>query len=284
MDLLGKLYVKKRLWDLAQKELQSAQQILKDSNTTLCCSKCKLIIEVTLHQYLGDLCESKLDSCEGITSEETAKNWYTSALDKLNLSEWKNSVSCPEDGSDEAVDVKYGSAKTCTCFTMNEAGENGMKSMKAGPATKTGAKQNRKTKNAAKVLTKEPNLAVENKSRITRSRYRSSQNQHVSISSKSEVGESVEGNLISYPSDMLNQKESDLNKIGCTLVSRCGKTCIFSKMRCWHCFPSEVLESGLLNDFINFKWEFVRRQLSMKLLTRLGMSAISYFLFFTLLV
>ncbi|KAL1336318.1 hypothetical protein HN51_030706 [Arachis hypogaea] len=260
-SLLGKLYVKKRHWDLAEKELQSAQEIFKKSNTMLCCSKCKLILEVTFNHFFGDLCQSKFDSCEGTTNGKTAKYWFTSALDKLNLSVWKNSLSCPDNGSDEtAMDVKCGSAKICTCSTMNEMGEKVRKSMKAGPASKIGEKQNKKTKNAAKVLSKDTNLSIENKPRITRSKYRASQNQDISISSKSEVVQSVDGNFISNPSCMLHRKESDLNT---------AATCIFSKMRCWHCLPSEVLESGLLTDFINLKWEFVRRKMSMKLLTQL---------------
>ncbi|KAG4399168.1 hypothetical protein GLYMA_08G184200v4 [Glycine max] len=266
---LGKLYVKKRLWDLAEKELRSAEQILKESNTLFCCSKCKLKLEVTLYEYLGDLCQSKFDTCDGVMSEETAKNWYTSALDKLNLSEWKNPLSCPEVGSDgTATDIKCPAGKTCTCFIMNEAGENVKKSMKVGRQTEIGPKQNRKTKIAAKVLPKEPNLVVENTSRLTRSRYRSLQNQDTSIHRKLEVHESLEGNHVSDSSDMLSQNGSVFSNIGCPFPSRCAITCVFSKMRCWYCLPSEVIRSGLLNDFINLKWEFVRRQLSMKLLSR----------------
>ncbi|MED6119530.1 hypothetical protein PIB30_012720 [Stylosanthes scabra] len=247
-SILGKLYVKKRLWDLAEKELQSAQEILKKSNTMLCCSKCKLILEVTLNQFFGDLCLSKYDGCEGTTSGKTAKYWFTDALDKLNLSEWKNSLSCPDNGSDEtAMDVKCGSAKTCTCSTMNETGENVGKSMKAGAATKIGAKQNKKTKKAAKVLTKDTNLAIESKPRITRSRYRASQNPCISISSKSEVVKSEDENLISNPSGMLNWTESDLNNLDAT-------TCIFSKMRNFFCSTNSIrfedLASWLMVAFI----------------------------------
>ncbi|XP_019425826.1 PREDICTED: separase isoform X1 [Lupinus angustifolius] len=267
-SLLGKLYVKKRLWDLAEKELQSAEQILKDGCTAFCCSKCKLKLEVILYQYLGDLCQHKFETRTGVVSEVTAKNLYTSALDKLNLSEWKNPLTCPEEGNGEtAQDIKCG-GRICACLTINEAGGNVTESVKAGPETKTRAKQNRKTKNAAKVLRKESNLGVEDKPMITRSRCRSSQNQHISISSKSDVGESLEGNNISDSSGMLIQKESVLNKDGCTVASWYSLNCD-SKTRCWHCLPPEVMNSGLLNNFINLKWEFVRRQLSMNLLTRL---------------
>jgi len=236
-----------------------------------------LRLEVTLYEYLGDLCQSKFDTCDGVTSKETAKNWYMSALDKLNLSEWKNPLSCPEDDNDgTATDTKCPDVKTCACFIMKEAGENVKESVKAGRETDTRAKQNRKTKNAAKILPKETNLVVENKSRITRSRYRSSQSQDTNLNRKSEVRETLQDTHVSDSSDMLSKNGSVLSKIDCSFNSRCATTCVLSKMRCWYCLPSEVVKSGLLNDFINLKWEFVRRQLSMKLLSRVGMSALSY--------
>ncbi|KAK7412084.1 hypothetical protein VNO78_03531 [Psophocarpus tetragonolobus] len=266
---LGKVYVKKKLWDLAEKELHSAEKILKESNTPFCCSKCKLKLEATLYEYFGDLCQSKFDTCGGVMSEDTAKKWYTSALDKLNLSEWKNPISCPEDSSDRtATDIKCPAGKTCTCSIMNEAGENVNKSRTAGQEIDFGAKQNRKTKNAVKVLPKQPNSVVENKTRVTRSRYRSSQNQDTSIYKKLGVHENLEGNHVSDSSDMLSQNGSVLDNIGCPFASRCAITCVCSKMGCWNCLTSEVVKSGVLNDFINLKWEFVRRQLSMKLLSR----------------
>jgi separase len=272
------LYVTKRLWDLAEKELECAEQILYDNSTPFCCSKCKLILEVTLHGYRGELCQSKVNACEKDVSEETAKNWYTSALNKLTISEWKNPLSCPEDDADAtATGSECAAGKSCTCSIMNEAGEDVMKSTKVGPGTKIGRKQNRKSKNAAKVISKEPNIVVENTSRITRSRYRSIQNQHTSISRKLEVNENVDGNQISDPSDMLSRKESILTGTDCSISSRCVITCALSKMKRWNCLPSEVVKSGILNDFIILKWEFVRRKLSMKLLTRVGMRTISYF-------
>ena len=83
--LLGKLYVKKRLWDLAEKELRSAEQILKESNTLFCCSKCKLKLEVTLYEYLGDLCQSKFDTCDGVMSD-SQQGWT------LNVNVYSNEI------------------------------------------------------------------------------------------------------------------------------------------------------------------------------------------------
>jgi len=252
---------------------------LDDNNTPFCCSKCKLILEVTLYGYRGDLCQSKFNACDEGISTDSAKNLYTSAMNKLTMSEWKNSLSCPQDDGDATTaDAKCAAGKTCTCSIMNEAGEDGTKSTKVGQGTKVGPKQNTKSKKEAKVISKEPNIVVESTTRIARSRYRAMQNQHTSFSRKLEVNKNVEGNQISGPSDIHSWKESMLTGIGCGISSRCTVTCNLSKMKCWNCLPSEVLKSGLLNDFIILKREFVRRKLSMKLLTRVGMCTISYFL------
>ncbi|KAF7803655.1 separase isoform X2 [Senna tora] len=266
--ILGKLYSKKRLWNLAEKELQISENILKGSCTSFCCSKCKLMLEVTLYQYLGDLCLTRIDSSADNISVVTAENWYKSALDKLNLSEWKNPISCPQDNIDESVrDAQFDA-----CFTANEENVN-MKSTREGSETKIRAKQSRKNKIATKCLPKQQTLAVESNSRLTRSRYRSSQNQLISSSSKSDGDvKSSEGNHVSVSdqSDKLSQEELTLKKAGCTVSSSWAVTCNYNKRRCWHCIPYEVMKSGQLIHFIHLRWEFVRRQLSMKLLTQLG--------------
>ncbi|XP_054803798.1 separase isoform X2 [Prosopis cineraria] len=275
--ILGKLYAKKQLWDLAEKELQSSDHILKESCTSFCCSKCKLTLEATLHQYYGDLCQSRFDSSTGDIPVVTAENWYRSALDKLNLSDWKNPLTCPQDDSDESTtDFRCGACKSSACFTVSEENVHELKCMREEPETKIRTKQTRKNKNSAKCLSGEKTLVLENNSRLTRSRYRSSQNQLASSLCKSKVSNSrsLEGNHISLSdqSDILFQKESVLKDTDCNVPSRCGVTCKRIKMRCWHCIPHEIMKSGIMKDFIHLKWEFVRRQLSMKLLTQLGNS------------
>ncbi|KAL6176469.1 hypothetical protein ACLB2K_053102 [Fragaria x ananassa] len=73
-SVLGKLYLKKQLWDLAEEELQSAKQYLKANKKESSC----------LNSKNAPLEKS---SCP--------ESLYKSALTKLMLPEWKNSVSCP---------------------------------------------------------------------------------------------------------------------------------------------------------------------------------------------
>ncbi|KAF5943040.1 hypothetical protein HYC85_020682 [Camellia sinensis] len=86
-SILGRLYRKQRLWDLAEKELQSAKQILADSCTAIACLKCRLLLEVTIDLQLGDLFRSRRDGNTANVSEKRlcyAEDLCKSALDKLN--------------------------------------------------------------------------------------------------------------------------------------------------------------------------------------------------------
>lgn len=89
--------------------------------------------------------------------------------------------------------------------------------------------------------------------------------------------------LVTPGSEVMSHSISQVSQPGCTSYLTCSKDCSFSKMGCWHCLPSEVVKSGLLNDLINLKWEFIRRKISMNLLARSGMSTVSSLLSFTLL-
>ncbi|KAF7802181.1 separase isoform X1 [Senna tora] len=139
-------------------------------------------------------CPYKIDSSADNISVLTTGNSYKSALDKLNLFEWKNPISCPQDNSDESARDRQFDA----CFLANEENIN-MKSMREGSETKISAKHSRKNKIATKCLPKEQTLAVESDS--------SSEGNNVSVSNQF---------------DKLSQEELTLKKAGCTVSSSCA--------------------------------------------------------------
>jgi hypothetical protein len=152
-DLLGKVYSQQPdQLKSAKYEIDVGLKVLKENKNFLC-QKCKLIMQATLEEYRGDLCQIK--------SPHGALKFYEDGLVKLLVSDWKNNTSCPE--------------------------------------------------------------------------------------------------------------------------STCSSGCILSNKGCWHCIQSKVGKTGLLCDLIDLKWEFVRRKICMKLLSRSGMSVVSYVLSLTLL-
>lgn len=238
------------------------------------------MLEATVDQYLGDLSRSTYDStAEDISVERFshAENLYKLALDKLNFSVWKNCVSCPEKENAESMihkttlakDGERGASDKFAHFVGTE--QDTRKSTRAVQKAKAEAKKSRN--NAPRPLLKEECLISENNSRITRSRYRANQNQLVSTSGEAQVGVSrcLKGDNVSDCSDMLCHWEL-LQETKTSMVGfGCQVKCICDKMRCWQCLVMEVIESGLVNNYIHLKWEYFRRRLSLRLLTCMGM-------------
>ncbi|XP_015580756.1 separase [Ricinus communis] len=267
-SVLGKVYRKKRSWDLSQKELQSAKQNLESRSSAFSCLKCRLILEVTVDQQLADLSRNCIfDAARNVSLERLshAESLYKSSLDKLNLSEWKNSTSFPEKVDD-------GTTNKCACSDTSRPDMMDFVSTRSGPNAKMKGRKNRQTKPSAKSSLKEQSSMTECNTRLTRSRYRSSQNQNVNSSEEEQHG------LFKHPNDYsacdLNDANSQrkllLETRSSTVDFGCEVVCICNKLKCWFCLAMEVKESGLLMNFINMKWELVRRRLSLRILSSRG--------------
>ncbi|XP_050938056.1 separase isoform X2 [Cucumis melo] len=245
---LGKLYRKKELWSSSQKELEGAKQILKDSITS--CLKCRLVLEVKVHQHLGDLSRDMYVNAKGIISEErliNAEGFYNLALEKLNLSTWKNSIS----GIDEETFL--------SSLTIQVE----------RPKDKRDGKKAKKITNAPKSFQMDQCVNPRSNMRLTRSRCRKIQGQSASNSNDVEVDLSVHlKNNIPDISSALGQKQSHLQVNSCTQGREAS--CKNGKVGCWQCLPMELIEAGQMNNFIYLKWEFVRRRLVLKQLSGIG--------------
>lgn len=244
------MYRKQKLWEQAEKELQSAELLFKNCCSVISCSKCRLLMEVTIILELGDLFRSRGDSYTDniyVKRLSHAETLYKSAIDKLNHSEWKNLVSNPEE-------LKNENAKT----VQNQADV---------PETKT--KRSRTTKNSAKqgqCLTAMPNH------RMTRSKYRDQTNK------KNAPREELQERLDEHEdkrkhlafADTIEQRGPTLGINSSSMDFRTETLCFCNKKKCWDCLLVEVMHSGSVNNFVLVKWEFARRQLSLKLLAGLG--------------
>lgn len=248
--LAGKVYRKKQLWSLAQKELEGAKQILTDSITS--CLKCRLVLEVTVHQHLGDLFRSMYVNANGNISEErliNAEELYKLALDKLNLSAWKNSISCPDEEN-------YLSSLTIQVEK---------------PKAKKDSKKCKKTTNGPRSFQMDQCINPQNNVRLTRSKCRSIQGQ--STSNFNEVEADLSVHLKSNIPDIYRVSRSkQLQVNSCTSTFGCGAPCKNGKVGCWQCLPTEIMEAGQMNNFIYLKWEFVRRRLLLRQLSGLGIN------------
>ncbi|XP_022149194.1 separase isoform X2 [Momordica charantia] len=247
---LGKVYRKKQLWSLAQKELEGAKQILTDSITS--CLKCRLVLEVIVDQHLGDLFRSMYVNANGNISEErliNAEKLYKLALEKLNLSVWKDSISCPDED-------RYLSSLT----TQAER-----------PKAKRDGKKCKKAINTSRSFQMDQCINPQSNVRLTRSRCRSIQSQSTSNSNDVEVDLSVHlKSNVPDRSSASGQRQLHLQINSCTPTSVCGASCKNGKVGCWQCLPMEITEAGQMNNFIYLKWEFVRKRLLLRQLSGLG--------------
>ncbi|XP_040943419.1 separase isoform X2 [Gossypium hirsutum] len=263
-SILGKLYRKKRLWNFAEQELQSAKRILVDSSSHCSCIRCRLMLEANLDQQLGDLFRNLFDisiinDSKGKLSR--AEVLYKSALEKLNCSEWKNIICDAESNVDLAVrnTIINGEDVAGNAATQPEA---------------IGARKGRKTKNVSKSVMKEQHVIPERRSsRVTRSRFRSSQNQSTTCTGEAqiEILKHSNGNVASKLSDTCWEKDSSLlGKGSCMEELTSEIACFCNQTKCWHCLPAEIMKSGLLIYFINMKWEYAHRKLLVRILTGTG--------------
>ncbi|XP_021889373.1 separase isoform X3 [Carica papaya] len=264
-SVLGRLYRKEHLWDLAEKELLNAKQILVKSGKDFSCLKCRLILEVTVDQQLGDLHRSHFDSTHRSSTIERlsyAQSLYKSALHNLNQSEWKNPVSCPIEASDGGIrKACFKSVDNCSEVSSDfERILSDRRESAEDPEREMDGRRHRKTRGASKTLIKEQRL-------VNRSTRQSSkdQNIHSSFNMKTENIKQLTSSNISSSYVKSTSRELPLE-----VKNPTSDACICDKMMCWLCLRKEVMESGLLSNYISLKWEIVRRRLSLRVLNGLG--------------
>ncbi|XP_065870788.1 separase isoform X2 [Euphorbia lathyris] len=264
--VLGKLYRKKRSWDLSEKELQKAKQILADSITTFSCLKCRLMLEVNVDMQLADLYRNRIFlETRNVSMQRLspAESLYKSSLYKLILPEWRNSVSCPQEVEDR---------KNCACSASTQPDIVAFVPTKPEANARMKDRKCRQTKNAARCLLKEQTSITECNTRLTRSRYRSSQSQSANSFDEVQLGLSkhLNGNHEYGSSDTINRGKSVSEMRSKTVNLGSGVACICNNMKCWFCLAGEVKQSGSLINFIHMKWELLRRQLCLRVLSGRG--------------
>ncbi|CAI0439202.1 unnamed protein product [Linum tenue] len=265
--VLGKLYREKRSYDLSEEELESAKEILAQNGTAISCSRCRLILEASVNQQLGDLNRSRLVNATLDISHELlslVEGLYSSALEKLNLPKWKVPVSCPEEVENIAGNVDASSVARCPEGI-------GFAPSRAAPKVKAGVRKSRRTENAPLSLLEENRSGVGHNTRLTRSRYRSSQKQNVNSCAEAQPGiakgcESKSGCGFPHSSG----EGRLLPEVKFCSVEGKGK-CICNTGECSICPSLDAKESELLSHYIQMRWEFACRRISIGLLDGIGM-------------
>ncbi|KAL3538573.1 hypothetical protein ACH5RR_001939 [Cinchona calisaya] len=273
-SMLGKLYRKQMLWELAERELKAALQMMADNCNMISCLKCRTFLDTTIYQQLGDLFRSfsfrNIGNCS-IEMSSRAVEKYRSALHKLDLFEWDTSSSSFVDTSSwQAECTTRSSFFNCS---MDPLDTKELPSKTEGPETKTQKKRSRKTKKDDKPPSLHGQcLVAGHHLRMTRSRCRALEKSCESISGNDQGGRPMKSN-----SDNLFACNDATNQRGLTSEIKTSVadstreiTSFCNKIKCWHCLALEALKSGSLSGFVHMNWELVRRRSSLTLLISIG--------------
>ncbi|KAM0953179.1 putative separase [Dioscorea sansibarensis] len=293
-SLLGKIYLKRELPNLAESEINSAKQILADCKMGAVCTHCKLILDVSLDMRFGDLkrvLSNKNGQMQPGQSEPPALGVYTSALDKLNFAE----LNCPflhcEDKNMKIVNSDDPSLKLVSISTnaavhlSNKAKQLETCEYCSTSEPKIAFEYQSKPKHNSEVpsalpLDNELNPKHKKPRRSTRARKTSKQVQEEQSSKHNDPTRTGSGHQLSHraQSDAEGQYECPKTSNGRTHTQEqrteptnnvCDEACRSHGAICWRCLIRRVVEAGSVEGIIYVKWEYQRRLLVLSLLHRI---------------
>ncbi|KAG9135415.1 hypothetical protein Leryth_007169 [Lithospermum erythrorhizon] len=261
--ILGKLYRKQRLWNLADTELKGARGVLTHISGTMSCSWCKSVLEVTISEQLGDLYRNRC--CNGVERPSFASlsnsiDSYRSILINLNTNQSKTTVHYSGLASTEIIE------DNCD----NLPSEQGQK-VNAYPPKARRIRAEKESRHL-KVKDEKKNLKqvkVHNL-RKTRSRLHNFQDNDGSLSSGMSIEVAMGPNSMDFPPCSHAQSSPNL-ETKCSVADILLEVANLSdKMKCLHCLLLDIHSSSFLGKFVCMRWELERRRLLMKSLINIA--------------
>ncbi|KAK6945493.1 hypothetical protein RJ641_013037 [Dillenia turbinata] len=269
-SVLGKIYFREGLRDLAEKELVSAKQLMVDDAVSVSCSNCRLIQEVTIDQHLGLLYTNEV-ACSTGKQGLNAERLYDSVLDKLKFHHWMNDINDFRKERSEWMknrmlmeDLEIGASNVASCASTETESQE-IFSICKGLEANVAGKKTRKIKKGLEPVAKKKSSRLDENLRVTRARCRSSQSK--SGDTSDEVQDlKIFKTCISVvnQTELFEKHRGSLDGVGCEVALYCCKS------KCWRSAPTRVMQPGLRNCFLDMKWEFIRRRLSLSLLADIG--------------
>ncbi|XP_047307638.1 separase [Impatiens glandulifera] len=250
----GTLYGKQRQWEMADKELESAKQVLEDSSFVVSCPKCKLIMEVMVNQHIADLYRCRSSNAIGgslcAESLSSAENLYKLALDKLKSFDCKNSKCHMEESIPSIDETEYSSSNLLT-------------------RTKMVDKQSLKEKNASTSSHFRQGFIEEKKTRVIRSTSSLRRSERISRDVHKHADTSPCSDQVCGRPRVTGSR-GQLSENSSSLKDATEAICICNKKNCWHCLLVDIVGSGCMENLLWVKWELLRRQVSFRILRNIG--------------
>jgi separase len=281
----GQLYSKRQLWDEADSELKNAQDLLLEHDAIVSCKLCKLTLEVSVDMKVGDLFWSRFENDFQKLSTVNlpmALGMYRSALEKLNSTDMefltgsfdslktachvcsRDCIISTEHGvcnGKEPVVSKDGMLLPCTvCVLLRQASVDHCNK----PTTSKARMKITRNAEAGPPLDVKTKRTSRNSSRLAKEQNAETNAKTRTRSSKRTVHVKGDG----LPSDALVCGESECFPGGIDL----RKDGLCNMFGCWKCLLVKSLNSGCIQNILQFRWDCVRRRYRVSLLLKIGIS------------
>ncbi|PUZ77833.1 hypothetical protein GQ55_1G405300 [Panicum hallii var. hallii] len=282
-SLLGQLYSKRQLWDEADSELKNAQDLLLEHDAIVSCKLCKLTLEVSVDMKVGDLFWSRFENDFQKLSTVNlpmALGMYRSALEKLNSTDMefltgsfdslktachvcsRDCIISTEHGvcnGKEPVVSKDGMLLPCTvCVLLRQASVDHCNE----PTTSKARMKITRNAEAGPPLDVKTKRTSRNSSRLAKEQNAETNAKTRTRSSKRTVHVKGDG----LPTDALVCGESECFPGGIDL----RKDGLCNMFGCWKCLLVKSLNSGCIQNILQFRWDCVRRRYRVSLLLKIA--------------
>lgn len=274
-SLLGQLYRKELLWDLAEKELNNARNLLYEYDSNISCKRCKLSFEVFIDTQFSDLHREHLEKSNPLQFPSHALDAYKKAVDKLNNDELVSSFDLYGNLNTQLKTLNAGKPvrpvkrlECNVCSLINGHAEHAKQVHSEYKEVKelNPNKGLRKSSRISKQLSKEQ---CSNSKPKPKNRTNKKTSQNKSPKDNNGVDSNDAGFIVSRQcSDTLSLQNLELIKKSYTGF-KCNEECMFN-VKCWRCLVIQVVADGNIKRISYLKWEHHRHQLVLQLLLKIA--------------
>ncbi|XP_014756517.1 separase isoform X2 [Brachypodium distachyon] len=288
---LGQLYRKRQLWDAAESEIKRARDFLVENDKFITCKLCKLTLETSIDVQAGDLFWNLFEKDfqkQSTCNLSSALGMYQSAMEKLNNTGLEflagsydknntSSIFCRKDciaetkrracnHGKEPVAANDGVLPPCTpCFLLSrtpidqknklvglKSDKQNLRNVEAAPPLDVKVKR---ASRSSSRLAKEQNVAAHAKTRTTRSSKRTAH-----MKDENDLAELNCKNGISW-NGQLSTGALVCGKVDCSVdVIDCSRDGICNIFGCWSCLFVNSLNSGCIENILQFRLDCIRRR------------------------
>lgn len=303
---LGQLYRKRQQWDAAESELKCARDLLAENDTFISCKLCKLTLDISVDVQAGDLFWSLFEKDSQKQSPSNLSNalgMYQFAMEKLNSTGLEfpvgsydkletSCITCSKgcvaetkcevcNHGKESLAAKDGVLLPCTvCIVLRQASSDHCNELAALKSQRQNLKNAgdppldvkvKRTSRNSSHLAKEQDVEAHAKTRTRASKrtaHVKGEKALTELNCKNGISWSDELSIDALVHGNTNCSRDDID---------CNRNDICNMFGCWNCLFYNSLNSGCIQNILQFRWEYIRRRHLVSLLLKTGSFLMLFF-------